>query len=105
MGSLHGFSSWLGAIYLVVPQLTAAQAVLPHTVVLPSVSAPEPAGSKPRTRKQQKKKKKSAAQKAEERADKECWRCRQLGHYEVDCPQPAAEPMETTPLLVPLVVI
>ena len=40
-------------------------------------------------------KKKSAAEKAEERADKECWRCRQLGHYEVDCPQPADEPMET----------
>ena len=79
-------------------QVVCAGAVppgLPHTVVLPSVSAPEPAGSKPRTRKRQKKKKKSAAQKAEERADKECWRCRQLGHYEVDCPQPAAEPMET----------
>ena len=80
-------------------QVVCAGAVppgLPHTVVLPPAPEPEPAGSKSRTRKRQKKKnKKSAAQKAEAHADKECWRCRQLGHYEVDCPQPAAEPMET----------
>ena len=68
---------------------------LPHTIVLPpapTVPAPEPAGSQHKQRRQQKKK--SAAEKAAERADKECRRCHQLGHYEVDCPQPADEPME-----------
>ena len=78
-------------------QVVCARAVLPglpHTVVLPPVPVPEPVGSQSKSRRRQKKK--SAAEKAEERADKECWRCRQLGHYEVDCPQPADEPMETT---------
>ena len=68
---------------------------LPHTVVLPPVPEPEPAGSQPKSCRRQKKKKKSAAEKAAERANKECWRCHQLGHYELDCPQPADEPMET----------
>ena len=66
---------------------------LPHTVVLPPVPivpAPEPAGWQHKPRQRQK----SAAEKAAERADKECRCCHQLGHFEVDCPQPAEKPME-----------
>ena len=33
MGSLHGFSSWLGAIYLVVPQLMAAPTLFVGTLL------------------------------------------------------------------------
>ena len=78
-------------------QVVCAGAVapgLPHTVTLlpaPTVSAPEPACSQHKPHSRQKK---LAEQKAPEYADKECWCCHQLGHYQVDCPQLADEPME-----------